>query len=62
MTEKDLLFERLLDLTEQVRLQDDPAKITPLVLELNEILVRTLDLQNRERLKASLVRAAKSDA
>jgi hypothetical protein len=62
MTEKDLLFERLLDLTEQVRLENDPKKITELVRELNEILVRTLDLQNRERLKESLARAAKPEA
>jgi hypothetical protein len=59
MTEKDLLFERLLDLTEQIRLENDPKKMTVLIQDLNEVLVRMLDLQNRERLDKSLARAAK---
>jgi hypothetical protein len=61
MTEKDLLFERLLDLADQVRLETNSQKMTVLVTQLNEVLIKMLDLQNRERLKESLARAAKSD-
>lgn len=58
MIEKDLLFERVLDLSEQVRLENNPRKITLLIQELNKVLVQSLELQSRERLANTLAKAA----
>ena len=60
--EKDIFFERVLDLTQQIRLENDPNKMKVLIRELHEVLVRTLDLQSRERLSQNLARAVKPDA
>jgi hypothetical protein len=54
MTEKDLLFERGLDLTEQVRLENNPKKITVLMRELNDAAFPVLPGRSRDDILSGL--------
>ena len=48
-TRQEILFERLLDLTERIRLEGDPNKMIALTTELNKVLIETLDVQAQDR-------------
>lgn len=60
--ESEVLFERLLDLTNQIRLEKDPNRMITLTTDLNRVLVEILDFQARERLRKALTKAAKPNS
>ena len=57
--ESDTLFERILDLTNRIRLESDSNRMIRLTTELNQVLVEMLDLQTRERVRHTVTKAAR---
>jgi len=60
--ESDTLFERILDLTNRIRLESDSNRMITLTTVLNKILVEMLDLQTRERVRHTVTKAERQTA
>jgi hypothetical protein len=56
--ESDTLFERILDLTNRIRLESDSNRM----ITLNKVLVEMLDLQTRERVRHTVTKAERQTA
>ena len=60
--ESDTLFERILDLTNRIRLESDSNRMITLTTELNKVLVEMLDLQTRERVRHTVTKEERQTA